>query len=319
MNAGRHEPQGPSSDRFRDLGFGSVVATESQKRLLNRDGSFNVARHGLGFFASLNPYPTLLSMPWTHFLGFVTVVYLLVNLVFTIAYLACGPGALRDLQPDEALGPFARAFFFSVESFSTIGYGHVIPMGMAANVLITVESLTGLLIFALLAGLVFARFSHPKASIIFSETAIIAPYNGITAFEFRIANQHNSQITDLHANVLLTRIEQGNQGPVRRFYTLELERPSVALFPLSWTVVHPITSESPLYGLEARDLVESDAEFLVLLTGFGEVFSQKVHTRSSYKPDEIIWNARFSNLFLQRPSDGMMSIDVQKIHSTERL
>ena len=302
----------------RDLGFGSVVAQESRQRLLNRDGSFNVARRGLNFWTSLSLYHRLLTMSWTKFLGLVTLSYLVANLVFALAYMACGPGALASSPELTFRNEFLRAFFFSVETFATIGYGNIIPTGPAAHLIVTIESLVGLLGFALATGLLFARFSRPTAKIIFSQQAIVAPYRDITAFEFRITNARTNQIIELEAKILFAQFEVDEGGKsVRRFYPLTLERDKVVFFPLSWTIVHPVDEASPLYGLTHEDLRRTDAEFLILLTGIDETFSQTVHARSSYKADEVIWNARFANVFNRPLENDLLTIDVRRIDAIE--
>ncbi len=299
----------------RDLGFGSVVARENRGRLLNRDGSFSVARTGLGFWTSISPYHALLTMSWGLYLALASFSYLVVNALFACAYLLCGPEALAGVREGQVHSEFLRAYFFSVQTLATIGYGHISPSGMPANILVTIESLVGLLGFALVTGLLFARFSRPTARILFSDTAVMAPYRGMTAFEFRIANQRSNQIIELEAKVLYSRMERSEGTDVRRFYELALERRKVTFFPLSWTIVHPIDASSPLHGITDNDLRASDAEFLILLTGIDETFSQTVHARSSYKADEIVWNARFTNIFNRPSGDGPLTIDVSRIHS----
>ena len=313
----RPEPGLLSEDELRDLGFGSFVASESRQRLLNKDGTFNVVRHGRGFFASTSPYHALLTMPWRLYFALVIAAYLLVNTLFAAAYTLCGPGALEIAGPRMAT--FPEAYFFSVQTLATIGYGRIAPVGIAANVLVTLESLVGLLGFALATGLLFARFSRPVADIVFSRNAVIAPYRGQRAFEFRIANRRNNQLLELGAQVLFSRLESRNGKRVRRFYDLSLERHKVVFFPLSWTVVHPIDAASPLHGLTPEDLAGADAEVLILLTGIDEAFSQTVLARSSYKPEEIVWNARFMDIFQRRRDGGPLAIDVGKIHAIEEL
>lgn len=305
-----------SSDPDRDLGFGSVVA-ENRRRLLNRDGSFNVTRSGLSLSASLSPYHALLTMSWGRFLALVAAAYLGLNTLFAFGFLLCGPGAIGG-EGDGSHSGFLRAFFFSVQTFATIGYGHIHPVGIAANVLVTVESLVGLMGFALSTGILFSRFSRPTARIVFSRRALIAPYQGITAFEFRIANERSNQLIELEAKVLLSRFESAEGKSVRRFYPLPLERSKVVFFPLSWTIVHPIDEASPLFGVSDRQLIESDAEFLILLTGIDETFSQTVHSRSSYRAEEIVWNARFQNLFVKGSGGDPLSIDIGRLHDFEK-
>ncbi len=299
-----------------DLGFGAVVARESRRRLLNRDGSFNVRRTGLGALRSLSMYHAALTMSWPHFLAWTVGAYLGVNLLFALGFLACGSGALMGVNDMGAGGRIGQAFFFSVETLATIGYGNIVPATLAANILVTVESLVGLLGFSIGAGLFFGRVSRPTAAIIFSDRAVIAPYRGITAFQFRIANARTNQIVELSAKVLLNRRRPGSAD--REFRELTLERDSVTFFPLSWTIVHPIDESSPMFGVSEQQLRESDAEFLILLTGTDETFAQTVHTRSSYKPAEIVFGARFTNILVPRESgDEGISIDVSRVHEIE--
>jgi len=300
-----------------DLGFGSVVTRESRQRFLNRDGSFNVRREGLSFWQELSPYHYFLTISWPKFLSLLGLAYLLSNTLFALAYLACGHDALTGFGRAPALGRFGIAFFFSVETIATIGYGNIVPLTFTANVLMTLESLFGILPFALIAGVVFARFARTTALILFSQKAVIAPYRNVSAFMFRIVNQRRSQIVDLEARVLLARRKKG-KGDEREFIPLKLERESVALFPLSWTIVHPIDADSPLRGnRSAEEMLACDSEFLVLLNGFDETFSQQVHTRTSYKGGEIVWGARFRNLFRPPAPDGTISIDINRLHEIE--
>jgi len=302
-----------NEDEGRDLGFGAVVARESRRRLLNRDGSFNVARRGLRLASSLSLYHLLLTTSWTRFIGLLAGSYLALNGGFGVAFLLCGPGALVG----GAGSAFGRAFFFSVETFSTIGYGNVVPVGLAANLVVTLEALVGLLWLALATGLLFARFSRPTARVVFSRTAVIAPYRGIKAFEFRIANVRSSQLIEVSATVMLARFEEAGGRQVRRFYNLALERSSVVFFPLSWTIVHPIDETSPLKDLTRDDLRRSDGEFLVLLSGVEETFAQRVHVRSSYKWDEVVWGARFSDILDHPKGDEPITMDVSRLHAIE--
>jgi inward rectifier potassium channel len=304
-----------SEDPNRDLGFGAVVARESRQRLLNRDGSFNVVREGLSPLASMSLYHDLLSLSWPRYLGLIVLFYLATNATFAAAFLACGPGALSGTSAVTLHGRYAEAFFFSVHTFATIGYGSMSPRSTAANVLVSVESLVGLLGFALATGILFSRFSRPTAHILYSKRAVIAPYRGITAFEFRVANARSNQIIELEARLLLSWHPPGMVD--RDFYRLKLERSKVEFFPLSWTIVHPIDDGSPLWGATPEQLRAGNAEFLILLTGIDETFSQSVHSRSSYKPDEVTWGARFVNIFNPARPDGVQSIDIGRLDEIE--
>jgi len=308
-----------SQEETNDLGFGSVVARESQRRLLNRNGSFNVSRTGLGLMSSLSPYQAVLTMSWRKFFAMTLLFYLGTNVLFATAYLLCGPGSLAVSAQLGIKNHFLLCFFFSVHTLATIGYGTISPVGLAANTIVTIESFVGLFSIALGTSLLFARFSRPTTKILFSNYAVIAPYHGLTAFEFRITNARRNQIIELEAQVLLARFEDVNGRKLRRFHRLSLERPGVTFFPLSWTIVHPIDESSPLFGLSAEDLRATKAEFLILITGFDETFAQTVYTRSSYLFEEIVWNARFTDIFNHPTDDGLLTIDVRKLHLLERL
>ncbi len=309
-------PTNADDDPNRDLGFGAVVAHDSRKRLLNRDGSFNVVREGLSFLQSLSPYQFLLTTTWPRFLGLIIAFYLVTNSVFAAAYTAAGPGQIAGATA-TALGPrLLEMFFFSVQTFATIGYGGMHPVGLAANVLVTLESLVGLLGFALATGILFSRFSQPTAKILFSRNAIIAPYRDITAFEFRIANAHNNELIQVEAKVLVSRVKKDGSGN-REFLNLKLEREKVVFFPLTWTVVHPIDKDSPLWGQTQKDLAASEAEFLVLLTAIDDTFFQTVHARSSYKADEVVCGARFASVFNPPTPGGVLSVDIGRLDEIE--
>lgn len=308
----------PPEEDFRDLGFGAEIARSSRQRLLNRDGTFNVVREGLHPIASLSLYHWSLVISWPAFLGAITALYIALNAMFAVAFMLCGVSALQSTTNLPAGSEFARAFFFSVQSFATIGYGHIVPVGLAANLLVTLEALINIVGVALATGLVFARFSRPMAKIIYSNRALVAPYRKGTALEFRIANERSSQIIEIEAKVILSKIENIGGATARKFYELRLERSRVTFFALSWTIVHPIDKASPLFGLSETDLLGADAEILILLTGTDETSSQIVHSRSSYKADEIVWNARFSNIFMRTREGGVMGMDLSRIHKFEK-
>ncbi len=300
----------------RELGFGTAVSSQEAGRLLERNGRFNVRRVGLPFAASHNIYQMLLDISWSGFLGLVVLLYLVVNTVFALLYLACGPESLAGVLPVPE-GYFLRAFFFSVQTFSTIGYGHVSPVGLLPNLLVTVEALTGLMVFTLITGLLFARFSRPQARILFSDRAIIAPYRGGKALEFRLTNALPNQLIEVEVKFIYSRIEREGDRDVRRFTNLDLELSKVTFLSLSWTVVHPILESSPLWGLDRDSLAAKKAEFLILLTGIDESFSQTVHARSSYVANEVVWDARFVSIFLPREDHEPVGIDARKLSEIE--
>ena len=297
----------------KDLGLGTVVGGVNEKRLLNRDGTFNPRRRGLPLLGSLSVYHYMLTIGWSRFMAIVVGGYVAANSLFALAYLACGANSLVASSPTNTGTPFWRAFFFSVETLATIGYGNVTPNGMPAHFVMTAESLVGLLVFALGTGILFSRFSRPTAAVVFSSRAVVGPYRGKTAFMFRITNGRSNQLVELEAKVQFSHIE----GSMRKYDQVALERSRVTFFPLSWTIVHPIDEKSPMFGMTHEKLVLSDAELLILLAGTDETFSQTVHARSSYKPNEIVFGHRFVNIYNPIGDDGTVSIDVRKLSDTE--
>jgi inward rectifier potassium channel len=303
------------NDPHNDFGFGAVVARESEQRLLNRDGTFNVVREGLHPLTSLSLYHSLLTLSWPRYLLLVAAAYVVVNALFGGVFFALGPDALAGDDAATAVQRYLLDFFFSIHTFATIGYGSIYPVSAAAHWLVALESVFGLLGVALMTGLMFARFSRPIARIVFSDRAVIAPYPTGRAFMFRVVNGRSNQLIDLRAKVSLSWDRPDGTG-TRLFHELALERDGVTLFPLSWTVVHPIGPDSPLYGVSEDELRLRDAEFFVVLSGMDESFAQQVHARTSYKPDEIAWGHRFSDAFVRREGRPF-GVHVPRIHAIE--
>jgi len=306
------------SEEDRDLGFGSKVVTESRLRFLNRDGTFNVRRTGIRQLSTLNLYHFLLTMSWAQFLGLVLLLYFLSNVVFGLFYALLGAESIVDTSAIPIESIFLRGFFFSVQTFATIGYGTIHPVGLIPNLLVTIESYYSLLANALITGLVFARFSRPTARIIFSETAVVAPYQNGSGFMFRLVNSRKSQLIEVRAQVLLSRFIEKDGATTRSFDYLKLEREKVSFLPLAWTVVHLIDEQSPMFGLTEEDFEKSDVEILVILSAMDETFAQTVHTRSSYKLKEIKFGYKFANLYNEIEVGEPISIDIRKLSKIEK-
>jgi len=292
-----------------DLGFGTKI-TAPGERLINRDGSFNIVRTGLRTYTL---YQWLVEMTWARFFSLVFLFFGLVNALFATGFILIGPENLSGIPPGSPIQEFAQAFFFSIQTFTTVGYGAISPQGIAANLLASIDALIGLLSFALITGLFFARFSKPRAQLLFSHFAIIAPYRGGLSFQFRIANRRNNKIIDLTAKLTMTWIEDRNGEKIRRFAPLQLERDQISLFPLNWNIVHPIDEDSPLLNKTADDLEAMNAEFIVLIEGYDETFVQKVHANGSYTWKEMTWNVRFAPMY--RHDDGVVVLELDKIDS----
>ncbi len=303
-----------TNDQSPDLGFGEVVSNTTQQRLLNQDGSFNVERYGLSWRHSLSIYHSAIEATWPRFLAAATAIWLLINLVFAVAYLAAGPDALAI---PEGRSRVAAAFFFGIQTQSTIGFGHIYPQTWLADALVTVQSVLGFFFGALITGLVFARFARPHARLVFSGHAVVAPYRDIQALMFRTANKRSSQIINLQARVIASWKSHQCTATRRDFAQLELERQRVAFFPLTWTIVHPITEDSPLYGWTAEQAMEKELEVLVLLTGLDDTYAQTVNARTSYCADEVLWGTRFRSILELPTKDRPLRVNVNRINETE--
>ena len=296
-----------------DLGFGYQPVMKNQP-LINKDGSPNVKRKGLSFFNTADNYHKLITMSWLRFWGLVLSVYLVINMLFSLIYVSIGPDSLFGHHIDGELNRFWEAFFFSAQTISTVGYGHISPRGMAANSIAAFESMMGLLTFALATGLLYGRFSRPYAKIIYSKNIIIAPYNeNCRGLMFRLANERRNILVDLSIEVVFSYNEDVDGKLVRRFFPLELERKVVSILTLNWTVVHPLNENSPLKGMTLEDLKKSEAGFAVLMRSFDDAFSQTVHSRTAYVSDEIVWGAKFRPVF-DRDASGRIILDLSKIN-----
>lgn len=304
-------------DEFRELGFGNKVV-ESNQRLMNKDGSSNVRRKGLPFFQSVSIYQTLITMPWWKFNLLVFTFYITVNILFALVYYFVDPDHLNGMVYTSEFEKFAEVFFFSAQSLTTVGYGRLNPSGYFNSTLASIESLIGLLGFALATGLLYGRFSRPLAKILFSKNMVVAPYKGITALMFRVANRTKSELVDIQASVILSYVIQENGKPIRKFSNLKLELTKVNLLSTSWTIVHPIDEESPLYNWKEADFKKNDLEVLALLQAYEETFSQTVHTRTSYTNEELHYGAKFESVIEAGPN-GSITIALDKIDKFVRV
>ncbi|MCR8556357.1 ion transporter [Mucilaginibacter sp. BJC16-A38] len=295
-----------------DLGFGPQPVIKNQP-LMNKDGSPNVRRVGLPFFNTANNYHTLITMSWRKFWLLVITCYLLVNIIFAFIYMSFGPNGLDGTSGNTTFNHFMDSFFFSAQTMSTVGYGHISPKGMGTNSVAALESMMGLLAFALATGLLYGRFSRPSAQIVYSKNILVAPYMGTgRGIMFRLANLRRNMLIDLEIEIIFSYNETVDGKTTRRFYPLEVERSKVSVLTLNWTVVHPLDENSPMIDMSKEDMIKSEAGFAILLRAFDDTFSQTVHSRTQYQGHEIIWGAKFKPVF-DRDEMGRIVLDLSKI------
>jgi inward rectifier potassium channel len=288
------------------------VSPSRAHRFVTRDGRINVKRHGLRHRHPRDWYHSMLALSWPKVIGIVATAYLLINGLFAVLYLA-EPGGLLGARP----GSFSDAFFFSVHTLSTLGYGIIAPNSLYTNAVVTVESLAALTCFGLISGLFFSRFSRPSARVMFSHFAVVASYEGVPTLMFRAANRRGNQILQAQVHVSLSRNEKTLEGDfVRRVYDLRLLRSSSSFFNLTWTVRHPIDELSPLNGETSQSLCDSETEIVVLLSGTDDVFGQTVHGRFAYNHEELLYGYRFVSMF-GRDEHNRPIVDFTKFDAVE--
>lgn len=254
----------------------------------------------------------LITSPWRRLFALIVAAYLAANALFAAGYLALGDD-IENATP----GSFSDAFFFSVQTMATIGYGKMSPKTLGAHLLVSVETVVGMLGLATMTGLVFTKFARPTARVLFSAVAVVRPYEGVPSLMIRMANARASQIVEATLSMVLVRGEVTSEGEqVRRIRDLKLVRGRSAMFALTWTAIHPIDEDSPLYGQDAAAYRASDADLIVSLTGLDESLAQTVHARHAYRADEVRFGHRFVDVLAVRP-DGVREIDYGRFDETE--
>lgn len=306
----------PSSPNPSDLGLGRVVANTVRGRFINRDGSPASHKFGLGGQRAERFYLHALNTRWPKFLGWLVGSLLLINGIFALAFRSLAPDAIGGAEALGLSDPFLRALVFSVGIFTRAGTGPMHAVGDTANWLAIAVSIVGIIYLIGAAGLIIARLTRPRMLIEFSESAIVAPYEGGRGLMFRMVNARPGELSDVRVRVMLVFFETVNGVRERDFRLLELERDSVELFNLHWTVVHPITASSPLKGVTPEQLREMEAEVVISVNAHEDTFSTRVRQRTSYLWDEVRWDVKFASIFTNA-ADGIVAIDVERLSRTE--
>ena len=297
-----------------NTGFG-VNTNDYGGRFVNKDGGANIEKKGVGILEKISWYHSLLAMPRWKFFSIIFLFFIIVNLCFAIIYYIIGIQHLAGAVPKSPAENFLEAFFFSCQTFSTVGYGRISPAGYLITSVAAFEGFLGPLSFALATGLLFGRFSKPTAYLKFSENALIAPYQGITALMFRIAPYKNTTLLDAETKVNLAMSVEENGKMVNKFFPLTLEFSTVTALTLSWTIVHPITDASPLYNFTQEDFASTKGEILVFLKAFDDMFSNTVVARTSYIFSEVVFGAKFKPMYKSSEDKTKTILHLDKLNA----
>ena len=296
-------------------GFGS----RASGRFINKDGLPNVRRRGVNVFNRLSWYHTMLNLSSFRFITYLVVMYIFINLIFACIYYLIGVEHLTGINKSNPLDEFIDVFFFSSQTFTTVGYGRIAPIGFLASLVATFEAFLGLLTFAIATGLFYGRFSRPRAYLRFSDIALIAPFQDVTALMFRLAPYKNNALTDADVT-LSTAIEINEEGTTKsNFYRLETQLSKINTLSLNWTVVHKIDENSPFAGFSAEDFANTNIEIIVHVRAFDEVFSNTVVQRSSYVSREIIYGAKFLPMYYPDKEKDSTVLDLDKINEYQKV
>jgi inward rectifier potassium channel len=303
----------PFSKTNNDTGFGTN-ASDYGGRFINRDGTYNLRKTGISYFERFSIFHTMLNMPTWKFITVIVIFFMTINLVYTSIYWLIGAEGFTGMLATTSWQKFKELYFFSTETFTTVGYGRVNPVGDGVNFVAAIEAMNGFLSFAVATGLIYGRFAKPKSHIVFSDFALIAPYQDKNAFMFRIVSyKDNHNLTDVEIKMNVALQVQENGQSVYKFYELSLERSRVDTLMMNWTVVHPIDENSPLLGLSHEDYKASDVEIYVQVKGYDDVYSVTVIQRTSYIHDEIKFNAKFVPMFHESEDGKTTIVELDKL------
>jgi inward rectifier potassium channel len=301
-----------------NTGFGTNASSYGG-RFVTKSGNANVRKSGIPFLDSISWYHTMLTIPRWKFLTIVILFYFVVNCFFAILYYAIGVEHLKGVEMTSTMDKFGQAFFFSIQTFTTVGYGHISPNGFSASAIAAIEALFGLLSFAIATGLFYGRFSKPKAHLLFSQNALIAPFGEGTALMMRVTPYKNANLTDVEAKVTLGFQIEENGKMTNKFYSLDLELSKVNSLNLSWTLVHPITETSPLFGFTEKDFKNNVGEIIVFIKAFDDMFSASVVKRTSYIFSEVVFGAKFVPMFSRSEDDSKTILHIDKLNAFDKV
>lgn len=275
-----------------------------------RMGNSRIKRIGLPRWYWADIYHWMLTLTWGRFFLLFSTLYVLTNLLFAGAFYLV-PGAVANARP----GSFLDMVFFSIETLATVGYGYMNPGNTYGHVVASVEIMLGMLEVATVTGLLFARFSRPTSRIMFSDAAVITPFNGVPTLMLRAGNERSNLILEASVRASLVRRETTLEGQLfTRFYDLKLERERTTVFALTWTIMHRIDESSPLWGKTQRDLINEGTTLTVGVSGTDDTLNDFVHARQSYSAEHIFFNHHFADILSDKLEGDIRILDFSKFH-----
>ena len=309
-----YKKRNPFSKENNDTGFASNNS-DTGGRFVNKDGSYNLVKEGMPFRKRFSIFHDMLNLKSWKFITIILLFFIAINLVFTCIYFGLGASQFDGLIPGDGYKTFRQLFYFSMQTITTVGYGHVSPVGDEVNIVAGIEALTGFLSLAIATGLIYGRFSKPRSYLEFSDHALISPYKEGKGLMFRFAafkDKHSLTELEIRVNVGLLVVE--NDKPNYKYFSLDLERTRVESMPMSWTVVHPINENSPFNGFTEEDMKTGDVELYVNLRGFDDVFSNFVQQRTSYTYNEILFNRKFVSMYRESDDGNTTILELHKLN-----
>lgn len=302
-----------------NTGFGANSNNSAGRFYDRRKDRPNIAKRGVGILDRYSWYHTMLGMNRGKFLLLIFLMYILINFVFAGIYYLVGIQHLAGINQGSSWKNFSEVFFFSTQTFTTVGYGRISPTGFLTSAVSTFEAFLGLLSFAIATGLFYGRFSRPRAFLRFSHNALIAPYQDGTALMFRMSPFKNNTLSEAEVKLTMAMQIEENGQMVNKFYTLEMVISKINSLALSWTIVHPINEKSPFYGFGPDDIKNTRIEVLVFVQAFDEVFSNTVVERTSYISEEIVWGAKFKLMYHPSEDKTTTILNLAKLDEFDRV
>jgi|TARA_Y100000385_G_scaffold290139_1_gene362020 inward rectifier potassium channel len=297
---------------IKDPGIGTKI-DEKVRRMINSDGSYNVIKKG-STKGIRDIFKYLVEISWTWFFTILFIGYIIFNLIFSLIYAYYG--AENILGTDPANGPiFFQIFFFSIQTFTTVGYGTLAPLGIATQIIAAIEAFVGFMSFSLATGLLYGRFSRPRSKLMFADNFVFSKYEDGYSFKFKLTNLRDVVLQDVEAKIITMFNKENKAGKlVRTYYEVPLTLPKLDIMALTWTLVHKIDKDSPFWERNKEEIIKQQPEFLIFVNGFDEIYSERTRARKSYVADDIIWNKNFATNF-KSLDNGKLVMDVRDLNN----